>query len=61
MKIAVIHNLPDGGAKRALFDWIKGLSEKHELDLYTYTQENNNNVYASSCLRKHIRVSFLYE
>lgn len=36
MKIAVFHNLPSGGAKRALYEWVKRLSEKHYLDLYSY-------------------------
>ncbi len=36
MKIAVFHNLPSGGAKRALYEWVKRLSEKHFLDLYSY-------------------------
>lgn len=42
MKIAVTHNLPPGGAKRALQEWMKGLSERHELDLFTYTLPNNS-------------------
>lgn len=35
MKIAIYHNLPSGGAKRALFNYAKGLIEGgHEVDVY---------------------------
>jgi glycosyltransferase involved in cell wall biosynthesis len=34
MRIAVFHNLPSGGAKRLLFEQVKGLSQKHQIDLY---------------------------
>src|SRR3989344_1974870 len=39
MKIAVFHNLPLGGAKRVLFEQIKGLSSKHSIDVYEYSSE----------------------
>lgn len=35
MKIAFFHNIPSGGAKRSAYEHIKGLSEKHNIDLYT--------------------------
>src|SRR5688572_25073784 len=35
MRIAVFHNLPSGGAKRALYGFVKELKRKgHELDLF---------------------------
>jgi glycosyltransferase involved in cell wall biosynthesis len=40
MKIAVIHNLPPGGQKRALYEQVKRLSEKHQLDLFTLSSTN---------------------
>jgi glycosyltransferase involved in cell wall biosynthesis len=36
MRIALFHNLPSGGAKRAVFEFIKHLSKVHEIDLYIY-------------------------
>ena len=36
MRIALFHNLPSGGAKRAIFEFIKYLSKAHEIDLYIY-------------------------
>lgn len=35
MKIAVYYNLPIGGAKRILFEQVKHLSKKHDIDVYT--------------------------
>lgn len=36
MKIAVYHDLPSGGAKRALYEMLIRLREKHELILFTH-------------------------
>lgn len=36
MRIALFHNLPSGGAKRAAFEFIKHLSKVHNIDLYIY-------------------------
>lgn len=35
MKIAIYHDLPSGGAKRALYEIGRRLAERHELDVYT--------------------------
>ncbi len=35
MRIAIYHNLPSGGAKRALYEQTRRLSQHHELDVYT--------------------------
>jgi glycosyltransferase involved in cell wall biosynthesis len=35
MKIAIYHNLPSGGAKRALFEWTRRLAANHVIDVYT--------------------------
>jgi glycosyltransferase involved in cell wall biosynthesis len=35
MKIAIYHNLPSGGGKRALHEMVKRLSAHHDLDVYT--------------------------
>lgn len=42
MKIAVFYNLSFGGAKRVVFEHVKGLKNKgHILDLYTVNAEND--------------------
>lgn len=35
MKLAIYHNLPSGGGKRALFEITRRLAERHEVDVYT--------------------------
>ena len=35
MKIALYHNLPSGGGKRALFEMARRLAERHQVDVYT--------------------------
>ena len=35
MKIALFHNLPSGGAKRAVFEWTQRLAQRHTIDLFT--------------------------
>jgi len=35
MRIAIYHNLPSGGGKRALYEMTRRLSERHEIEVYT--------------------------
>ena len=35
MRIALFHNTPSGGAKRAIFEWTRRLAVKHTIDVYT--------------------------
>ena len=35
MRIAVYHNLPSGGGKRALYEMTRRLAERHEITVYT--------------------------
>jgi glycosyltransferase involved in cell wall biosynthesis len=35
LRIAIYHNLPSGGGKRALFEMARRLADKHEIDVYT--------------------------
>jgi glycosyltransferase involved in cell wall biosynthesis len=35
MRIALFHNLPSGGAKRAVQEWMRQLSRNHVIDVYT--------------------------
>jgi glycosyltransferase involved in cell wall biosynthesis len=49
MKIAVFHNLPDGGALRTVYEQVKGLSKKHRVDLYQF----DRNLYKD--IRKYVR------
>ena len=42
MKIAVFHNLPSGGAKRALYNNINYLVKDHEVDVYVPSTANED-------------------
>jgi hypothetical protein len=35
MQIALFHNLPSGGAKRAVFEWVRRLTERHSVDVFS--------------------------
>lgn len=35
MRVALFHNTPSGGAKRAIFEWTKRLSSHHHIDVFT--------------------------
>lgn len=43
LKIAIFHNLPSGGAKRALYDYVTYLNaEGHEIDVYVPSTANED-------------------
>lgn len=42
MRIAFFHNLPPGGGKRSAYEWVKYMSERHEVDLYIYDSSAEN-------------------
>ncbi len=35
MRIALYHNLPSGGAKRAVFEWVQRMANIHTIDVYS--------------------------
>jgi glycosyltransferase involved in cell wall biosynthesis len=42
MKIAIFHNLPSGGAKRALYGNVNFLSKNHDIDVFIPSTANEN-------------------
>ncbi len=42
MNIAVYHNLPSGGGKRALYEMARRLGERHTLDVYTLSTADHD-------------------
>jgi glycosyltransferase involved in cell wall biosynthesis len=42
MKIALYHNLPSGGAKRAIFETVRRLTETHIVDVYTLSTASHD-------------------
>ena len=41
MKIALFHNLPSGGAKRTVYEQVKRLAQRHQIDLYSLTSADH--------------------
>lgn len=41
-KIAIFHNLPSGGGKRALYEWTRRLSKNHTIDVYTLSTADHD-------------------
>lgn len=60
MKIAVVHNLPAGGQKRALYNQVRLLSRNHQLDLYTLSSTNCKFKSLKPYVDKQITVEYVY-
>ena len=42
MRLALYHNLPSGGAKRAVYEWTKRLAKEHIIDVYTLSTADHD-------------------
>ena len=42
MHIALFHNAPSGGAKRAVYEWTYRLAQNHQIDVYTLSSANHD-------------------
>ncbi|OGG08355.1 hypothetical protein A2777_02815 [Candidatus Gottesmanbacteria bacterium RIFCSPHIGHO2_01_FULL_40_15] len=60
MKIAVVHNVPPGGLKRALFEQVKRLSESHQVDTFTFSSTNDSFFSLRDVSRNYITVDYKY-
>lgn len=61
MKIAIVHNLPPGGQKRALLEQVKRLSARHQLDLYTLSVTNEKDFSLHPYVTNHTKIDFRYK
>ena len=58
MKIAVFHNLPSGGAKRALFYHVRGLVERgHDVEAWCLDDADQTYLPLSQLVSEHVRPS----
>jgi glycosyltransferase involved in cell wall biosynthesis len=55
--IAVYHNLPSGGAKRAMFETVRRLSRRHTFDVYTFSSADHE----FADLRPYVRQYKVYD
>lgn len=60
MKIAVVHNLPAGGHKRALYNQVKILSKKHKIDLYTLSSTDDSFLPLKEFVNNHFIFPYSY-
>lgn len=58
MKFAVVHNLPAGGQKKALYYQLKYLSQHHKIDLYTLSTADESFYPVKSFIRNHFVEKF---
>jgi glycosyltransferase involved in cell wall biosynthesis len=42
MRIALFHNAPSGGAKRAIYEWTRRLAQNHQIDVYTLSSADHD-------------------
>jgi len=42
LRIALYHNLPSGGAKRAVYEWTRRLAATHKIDVYTLSSADHD-------------------
>ena len=60
MKIAVFHNQPSGGARRALHGFVRELSARHLIDIYTLTSADDEMLHDEDVASSVTRVPFAF-
>lgn len=58
MRIAIYHNLPSGGGKRALYEMTRRLASKHEVDVYSLSCAEHDFCDLRSYCRHHVVFPF---
>ncbi len=58
LKIALYHNLPSGGAKRALYEWVRRLAHRHTIDVFTFSTADHEFCDIRPFVRKQYEVRF---
>lgn len=53
MRIAVYHNLPSGGAKRALAETVRRMAQRHEIDVFTLSSADHEFADLRPFVRRH--------
>jgi glycosyltransferase involved in cell wall biosynthesis len=59
MRVAIYHNLPSGGGKRALFEIVKRLAQHYKLDVYTLSTAEHDFCDLRPYCNQHIISPFL--
>src|SRR5262245_41716752 len=53
MRIALFHNVPSGGAKRAIYEWVRRLAPNHSIEAYTLSGADHSFCDIRPLVRKH--------
>lgn len=53
LRIALYHNLPSGGGKRAVYEWVRRLSQRHQIDVFTLNTADHDFCDIRSYVRRH--------
>jgi glycosyltransferase involved in cell wall biosynthesis len=53
VRIAIYHNLPSGGAKRAVYEWVRRLVTEHTIDVYSLSTADHAFCDIRSFISKH--------
>jgi glycosyltransferase involved in cell wall biosynthesis len=59
MRIALFHNTPSGGAKRSIYEWVKRLSLRHEIDVFTLSTADHSFCDIRPFAHSHVMVDFI--
>ena len=58
MRIALYHNVPSGGAKRAIFEWTRRLSARHVIHAYTLSSADHGFCDIRPVVQRHVERPF---
>jgi len=58
MNLAIYHNLPSGGGKRALFEMTRRLADRHKIDVYTLSTADHEFCDLRPHCRRHVILPF---
>ncbi len=58
MNLAIYHNLPSGGGKRALFEMTRRLAPRHQVDVYTLSTAEHDFCDLRPLVRRHVVFPF---
>ncbi|MFN8625146.1 MAG: glycosyltransferase family 4 protein [Candidatus Binatia bacterium] len=58
MRVALFHNVPSGGAKRVIYEWVRRLSVRHQIDVYTLSTADHAFCDVRPFVRRHLVFPF---
>ena len=59
MRIALFYNTPSGGAKRAIYEWVRRLVQNHTIDVYTLSSADHDYCDLRSMVNNYLVFDFI--